>query len=56
MTSARGSWSGISGYKGAWVDQNGFPYFWVPIVAPLVGGVVGGGLYQLTVHRTLPAD
>ncbi len=46
----------ISGYNGAWVDQNGFPYFWVPIVAPIVGGVVGGGLYQLTVHRTLPAD
>lgn len=46
----------ISGYQGAWVDQNGFPYFWVPIIAPLVGGVVGGGLYQVTVHRTLPAD
>ena len=46
----------ISGYQGAWVDQNGFPYFWVPIVAPIIGGVVGGGLYQLTVHRTLPGD
>jgi glycerol uptake facilitator protein len=46
----------ISGYKGAWVDQNGYPYFWVPIIGPLVGGVVGGGLYQLTVHRTLPDD
>jgi glycerol uptake facilitator protein len=44
----------VTGYRGAWVDQNGYPYFWVPIVGPIVGGIVGGGLYQLTVHRTLP--
>jgi glycerol uptake facilitator protein len=44
----------ITGYKNAWSDQYGDIYFWVPIVAPLIGGVVGGGLYQLTVARTLP--
>jgi glycerol uptake facilitator protein len=30
-------------------------YFWVPIVAPLVGGVVGSALYDLAIHRLLPA-
>ena len=32
-------------------------YFWVPIVAPLVGGVFGATLYDLAVRRDLlPAD
>jgi glycerol uptake facilitator protein len=44
----------ITGYKTAWTDQNGGVFFWVPIVGPLLGGLVGGGLYQLTVARTLP--
>jgi glycerol uptake facilitator protein len=30
-------------------------YWWVPIVGPLIGGVVGGGAYQLLVHPFLPA-
>jgi glycerol uptake facilitator protein len=29
-------------------------YFWIPIVAPLVGGVVGGLLYDFAIHRRLP--
>lgn len=30
-------------------------YFWVPIVAPLAGGVAGALLFDLAVARTLPA-
>ncbi|NYF80248.1 MIP/aquaporin family protein [Granulicella arctica] len=29
-------------------------YWWIPIVAPLIGGVVGGGAYQLLIHQFLP--
>lgn len=47
----------ITGYGGAWRDQYGNLYFWVPIVGPLIGGVVGAGLYKLLVGRHLvPAD
>ena len=30
-------------------------YWWVPILGPLVGGMVGGGAYQLLIHQFLPA-
>jgi glycerol uptake facilitator protein len=30
-------------------------YWWVPIVGPLIGGVVGGGAYQYLVRPYLPA-
>jgi len=30
-------------------------YFWIPIVAPLAGGVVGALIYQFTVHKVLEA-
>ena len=30
-------------------------YWWIPIVAPLIGGVVGGLAYQLSIHTFLPA-
>ncbi|MGP3984948.1 MIP/aquaporin family protein [Streptomyces sp. KR80] len=43
----------ITGYSGAWRDQYGDLYFWVPIVGPLLGGVVGGLLYKLLVNRFL---
>ncbi len=29
-------------------------YFWVPIVAPLMGGVAGAWLYDLAIHKGLP--
>ncbi len=32
---------------------DGSGVFWVPIVAPLLGGVIGGGLYEFGVHRFL---
>ncbi|NDU77891.1 MIP family channel protein [Actinomadura sp. DSM 109109] len=46
----------ITGYDTAWRDQYGDLYFWVPIVAPLLGGVLGAGLYLLLVGRHLPEE
>ncbi len=30
-------------------------YWWIPILGPLIGGVIGGGAYQLLIHPFLPA-
>jgi glycerol uptake facilitator protein len=30
-------------------------YWWIPIVAPLIGAVVGGGAYQFLILPFLPA-
>jgi glycerol uptake facilitator protein len=44
----------LTGYGGAFKDQYGDIYFWVPIVAPIIGAVVGAFLYDLLVGRNLP--
>jgi len=44
----------LTGYEGAWRDQHGELYFWVPVVGPLIGGVLGAGLYKTMVGRFLP--
>ena len=44
----------LTGYDTAWRDQHGDLYFWVPIVGPLIGGVVGAGLYKVLIGRFLP--
>jgi len=44
----------LTGYGGAWRDQYGNFYFWVPIIGPLIGGVLGAGAYKLFVGRFLP--
>ncbi|MEV1288062.1 MIP/aquaporin family protein [Micromonospora sp. NPDC049679] len=46
----------LTGYDTAFRDQYGGLYFWVPIVGPLLGGVLGAGLYQALIGRFLPAD
>lgn len=46
----------ITGYGTAWRDQYGDFYFWVPIVAPLIGGIVGAGLYVLLIGRNIPPE
>ncbi|WP_137147373.1 MIP/aquaporin family protein [Mycolicibacterium sp. CR10] len=46
----------ITGYGGAWRDQYGDLYFWVPILGPLIGGVLGGALYKYCVARFLPPE
>ncbi|MFJ2029047.1 MIP/aquaporin family protein [Streptosporangium sp. NPDC087985] len=44
----------LTGYRTAWRDQYGQLYFWVPIVGPLIGGVLGAALYRLLIGRFLP--
>jgi glycerol uptake facilitator protein len=46
----------ITGYDTAWVTSDGTPYWWLPIVAPLLGAVVGGGLFKLLIDRYIPAE
>jgi glycerol uptake facilitator protein len=48
------SW--ITGYSDAWHSANGPElYFWLPIVAPLIGGLIGGALFVFCIERFLPA-
>ncbi len=44
----------FTGYGTAFRDQYGELYFWVPIVAPLIGGLIGAGLYKALIGRFLP--
>lgn len=46
----------ITGYAGAWVDQNGTQYWWLPIIAPIIGGLLGGALFKYLVDRYIPAE
>jgi glycerol uptake facilitator protein len=46
----------LTGYSTAWRDQYGDLYFWVPIVGPFIGGVLGAGLYLLLVGRNIPEE
>ncbi|MEV8504662.1 MIP/aquaporin family protein [Actinoplanes sp. NPDC051475] len=46
----------FTGYGGAFRDQTGYLYFWIPIVAPILGGLLGAGLYQGLVGRFLPKE
>jgi glycerol uptake facilitator protein len=46
----------LTGYGTAFRDQYGNLYFWVPIIAPLIGGIVGVALYDFLIGRFLPAE
>ncbi|MFC4783344.1 MIP/aquaporin family protein [Nocardioides sp. MAHUQ-72] len=46
----------ITGYGTAFEDQRGSLYFWVPIVGPLIGGLLGAGAYRLAIGRFMPDD
>jgi glycerol uptake facilitator protein len=45
----------ITGYGTAFRDQYGQLYFWVPIVAPILGGILGAWLYKVLIGTFLPA-
>ncbi|AVH60575.1 MULTISPECIES: MIP/aquaporin family protein [Streptomyces] len=44
----------LTGYGGAWRDQYGNLYFWVPILGPLIGGLLGAGVYKAFISKFLP--
>lgn len=46
----------ITGYETALYDQNGTLYFWLPIVAPLIGGLIGGALFKFAIEAFLPDE
>ena len=46
----------FTGYGTAFRDQYGDLYFWVPIVAPIIGGLIGAGLYKLLIGTFLPEE
>jgi glycerol uptake facilitator protein len=48
------SW--LTGYDTAWRDQYGNLYFWVPIIGPIIGGLIGAGLYEAIVGRFMPPE
>ncbi len=45
----------ITGYDTAWRDQRGDLYFWVPIIGPFIGGLIGAAAYKLGVGRFMPS-
>jgi glycerol uptake facilitator protein len=45
----------ITGYQDAWFSANGPElYFWVPIIAPIIGGLIGGALFVFCIEKFLP--
>jgi glycerol uptake facilitator protein len=44
----------VSGWSGPFNDQRGDFYAWVPIVAPILGGMLGASVYDFFVGRYLP--
>ncbi|MGH3498787.1 MAG: MIP/aquaporin family protein [Nocardioidaceae bacterium] len=46
----------ITGYSTAWKDQHGDYYFWLPIIAPIIGALVGGFIWKQCIERFLPTE
>ena len=46
----------FTGYGSAFRDQYGDLYFWVPIVAPIIGGLIGAWLYRVLIGTFLPDE
>ncbi len=45
----------LSGWGGAFNDQRGDFYAWVPIIGPFLGGIVGAYVYDFFIGNFLPA-
>ncbi|MBA2639263.1 MAG: aquaporin family protein [Nocardioidaceae bacterium] len=48
------SW--MTGYEDAMFDQSGNLYVWLPIVAPIIGGLIGAALFKYLILDFLPAE
>jgi len=46
-------WTVLAGYRVNGLTD-GTHVWWIPVAAPLVGGLIGAGLYELTIRRFLP--
>jgi len=48
----------MTGYGTAWRSATGdHPiYFWIPIVAPIIGGLVAGAIWKFVIEPQLPAE
>lgn len=44
----------ITGFSDAFTAEGGGIYFWIPIVAPIVGGLIGAAAYDALIGRFLP--
>jgi glycerol uptake facilitator protein len=45
----------VAGFKNNGLTDGSF-VFWVPIVAPIIGGLIGGAAYDLAIRRWLPKN
>ncbi|MEJ7633185.1 MIP/aquaporin family protein [Aeromicrobium sp.] len=50
------SW--LTGYGDAWLSTSGSHplYFWLPIVAPIIGGLIGGAMFKYLIENHLPDE
>lgn len=46
----------IAGYGGEVFSHNDYLWFWVPIIAPFVGAVLGAWIYQFVIGIHIPAE
>lgn len=46
----------LIGYGGGVFSYKDYNWFWIPIVGPLIGGVLGGWIYQLAIGIHVPQD
>ena len=49
-----GSW--LTGYGDAMMDQNDNFYAWLPILAPIIGGLIGAALFKYLILDYLPNE
>ena len=46
----------VAGYGWKTFSYRGYKWFWIPIVGPLIGGVIGAWSYQLLIGLHIPSE
>jgi glycerol uptake facilitator protein len=46
----------FTGYETAFQDATGTQYWWVPVVAPILGALIGAAVFEVLIGRHLPID